>query len=117
MLSRSETPGPSGTFFVGVGAGGAALRALASEAAVGANSPDAGVFGLEGVTVCAVAVAVEAEGVFGRAGVLAGVLDRAGVVGARGAVPVREDGRGFACACAGVLLCVDGVDVEVDGAW
>jgi len=51
--------------------GAPASRALASDAAVGANRPEAGVFGLEGV-----AVAVVEEGVFGRA---EGVFARTGV--------------------------------------
>lgn len=70
LLSRSETPGPVIGLRTGVGGGDDALRDLASEAAVGANSPEAGVFGR---VVCA--GVVTEEGVFGR---VTGVFARAG---------------------------------------
>lgn len=49
LLSRSNTLGPAVGLRTGVGGGDAALRALASEAAVGAKRPEAGVFGRAGV--------------------------------------------------------------------
>lgn len=53
----------------GVGAGGTALRDLASEAAVGANSPVDGVLGRLAVGVLDLAAASERAGVFGTLGV------------------------------------------------
>jgi len=69
LLKRSAEVLLSATFFVGVGSCGAALRALAREAAVGANKPD-GVLGraLEGVLGRAAADAVLGrDGVEGKA--------------------------------------------------
>ncbi len=53
----------------GVGTGGTALRDLASEAAVGANSPVDGVFGRLEVGVLDLAAASERAGVLGTLGV------------------------------------------------
>lgn len=58
----------------GVGTGDGALRARASEAAVGANKPEDGVFGAD-------------AGVLGR--VKEGVLERAGVTGVFGVIGGR----------------------------
>jgi hypothetical protein len=49
LLRRSATLLESVTFLVGGGGGGCAFRAFARDAAVGANRPEAGVFGLETV--------------------------------------------------------------------
>lgn len=78
LLSLSAASGLSVFFFAGGGGMSCALRALASDAAVGAKSPEAGVLGR----------AVDA-GVLGRA--VDGVFERAGVMGGR--TDALEDGR------------------------
>lgn len=108
LLSRSITPEFDAAFLAGVGRDDCVLRALAREAAVGANSPEEGVFG----RAAAVGVAVVCDGVFGRAdGVfgLEGVLTGAGVV-----CDVRDDGRGRTGVGLGVAAFA-GVDADVDG--
>ena len=108
LLSRSNTPVLDVAFLTGVGTGDWALRARASEAAVGANRPEDGVFGRADAGV----VAVVRDGVFGRAdGVfgLEGVLIGAGVV-----CDVRDDGRGRAGVDFGAAALA-GVDADVDG--
>lgn len=73
MLKRSAALLLRVALLTGVGNGGAALRALARDAAVGANRPDEGVFGREvvpdGVFEWASGVVVD-EGVLGRLGVV-----------------------------------------------
>lgn len=105
LLSRSNTPVLDAAFFTGVGAGDCALRALAREAAVGANSPEEGVFGRAVVAVVCDGVFGRADGVFGLEGVLIG----AGIV-----CDVRDDGRGRAGVDFGVAAFA-GVDADVDG--
>ena len=72
LLKRSAAVPLKVALLAGVGNGGAALRALARDAAVGANRPDEGVLGrgapLDGVLERAMGVELD-EGVFGRLGV------------------------------------------------
>lgn len=69
LLNRSAALLLRVAFLTGVGNGGAALRDLAKDAAVGANKPDEGVLG-RGVVF---------DGVLGRTLVAEGVLGRLGV--------------------------------------
>lgn len=108
LLRRSETDAPAVGFLTGTETEAAsALRALASDAAVGAKSPDPGVFG-RGAD----------EGVFGR--VMEGVLERAGVDVTAERWPAEEEGRGLAGVgvgfawAAGLAVTVNGVEVEAD---
>ena len=122
LLSLSATSVERDCFLIGGGGGtSGAFRALAREAAVGANKPLAGVF--TGVLAGVFGRAAEA-GVFGR--MLEGVLGRAGVVGGRtdaledgldGVALMfltlddpRSDGEAVEVVCVGRALCDVGGD-------
>lgn len=112
LLSRSAASAGRVCFLAGGGGASWALRALASEAAVGANRPEPGVFGRE----------VE-EGVFGL--VNDGVFARAGVAGGR--TDALDEGRGAAGAPLTFFKLLDarstwagGVDADAEiggGLW
>jgi hypothetical protein len=98
LLKRSAALLLRVAFLTGVGTGGAALRALARDAAVGANKPD--------------------EGVFGRGAVVDGVFERtlgvetvdAGVLGVLGVI---FDDDLVCLILEGVAVAVDLMDVPV----
>ena len=105
FVRRSAALDVATGFFAGRGGISGAFRALASDAAVGAKSPDAGVFGL-----------LTEEGVFGRE--LVGVFARAGVTGG-GRTDALDDGRELGAAALTFLMLDDvrsvwGCEAEVD---
>ena len=102
LLSRSATSDGRTCFFAGMDGISGALRDFASDAAVGANRPDAGVFGR-----------MVEEGVLGRVGVFA----RAGVMGG-GRTDALDDGRELGAALTllmlGALRRVGGAEVDAE---
>ena len=100
LNSRSATSALSVAFFTGGGGASGPFRALASDAAVGANRPEAGVFGL--VVGAGVFDLAADAGVFGR--VTAGVFERPGVTGGR--TDALDEGREVGALAPFVLLDV-----------